>query len=181
MGDFVRGTPQSLRENYPDPLVAGIMLHRSIDRFTDDHPLFLESKKFLHPDRRRFAGIIIDIFFDHFLSLSWGKYNETSLADFIEETHTILARRAAWLTPELATVCQKMAKQNWLTSYQTISGLALTFERVKTRRDFLAPLAGAEQDLSQHYSEFEKHFHQFYPELSSFAQSENPGEAFTWE
>ena len=63
LGDFVRGTPESLRGSYPDEVIAGIVMHRELDRFTDDHPAFQEARELLDPEHRRFAGIIIDIFF----------------------------------------------------------------------------------------------------------------------
>lgn len=177
LGDFVRGTPESLLQSHPRELVDGIVLHRAIDRFTDQHPVFLESKRLLDPSRRRFAGIIIDIFFDHFLTQLWSDYNRRSLRRFIAEIHETLDRRSAWLTPEVAAIIARMKKENWLGTYGTIPGLALTFARVSQRRPFLAPLRGAEEDLITHYQSFTNAFRAFYPEVMTFAQ-ENPGGAF---
>ena len=179
LGDFARGTPENLRTRFPKEVVDGIMLHRVIDRFTDSHSVFLESKKFLHPNRRRFAGIVIDIFFDHFLAQLWSDYSQTPLPEFIEEIHSLLERRQEWLTPELVEVIPRMKNENWLGNYGTISGLALTFQRVSQRRPFLAPLAGAEEDLTDHYQSFGRAFREFYPEVLSFANEENPGGAFS--
>jgi len=177
-GDFARGTPEHLRENYPEDLVQGILLHRAIDRFTDSHPVFLESKKLLHPSRRRFAGIIIDIFFDHLLAHSWADYSQVSLRDFVDDIHSLLSRRSHWLDKELQSIVSKMRDEDWLGTYGTIPGLTLTFERMSQRRDFLAPLIGSEEDLVKHYHSFSKAFQQFYPELLDYVRSENPGGAF---
>ena len=181
LGDFAPGTPVSLRSRFPDDVVAGIMLHRAIDRFTDEHPVFLKTKQFLQPSRRRFAGIIIDIFFDHFLAHFWSEYSKLPLSTFITEVHDTLERRKEWLTPDLAEILPRMKDENWLATTGTIPGLALTFRRVSRRRDFLSTLIGAEEDLTQHYQSFTSAFREFYPELRSFAAAENPGGAFIWE
>jgi len=74
LGDFIKGTESSLRLQFPVDLVDGIKLHRAIDKFTDAHPSFLESKQLLAPERRRYAGIVLDIIYDHFLSIHWKTY-----------------------------------------------------------------------------------------------------------
>jgi len=171
LGDFVRGTPESLRAQFPDEVIEGIMLHRAVDQFTDSHPVFLESKQLLSPERRRFAGIIIDVFFDHFLARHWKDYSDEPLDHFISEIHRILDRRTEWLTPELEALLPRMQSENWLGSYATLEGLALTFRRVSTRRSFLTPLIGAEEDLIANFHSFDKTFRVFYPELMNFARS----------
>ena len=170
LGDFVRGTPESLRAQFPDEVIDGIMLHRAVDQFTDSHASFLDAKKFLSPERRRFAGIIIDIFFDHFLARHWQEYSDGPLNLFISEVYRTLDRRTDWLTPELEALAPRMQAENWLGTYGAIDGLALTFRRVSSRRKFLSPLVGAEEDLTSHYHSFSKAFHIFYPQVMEFAK-----------
>jgi acyl carrier protein phosphodiesterase len=179
LGDFVRGTPESLRDRLPSELVEGIVLHRAIDHFTDSHEIFLRTKKLLSPPRRRFAGIIVDIFFDHLLAQMWSEYSKVPLRKFIAEMYRTLERRDDWLTPEVSAIIGRMQKENWLGTYGTIPGLALTFRRVSQRRAFLAPLVGAEDDLTSHYQSFTTAFQSFYPEVISFAAGENPGGALS--
>lgn len=174
LADFVRGTQNSLLERYPADLVEGIMLHRTIDSFTDRHPVFLECKAYLAPERRRFAGIIIDVFFDHFLTQQWQEFSTQPLPAFISETYGILDRNHQWLTPDLQSNLPRMKSENWLDSYGTLEGLALTFRRISRRRDFLAPLVGSEEDLISNYSSFEQGFRSFYPELIEHTRSYHP-------
>jgi acyl carrier protein phosphodiesterase len=170
LGDFVRGTPESLSAHYPPDLIKGIMLHRSIDQFTDHHPEFLRIKKLLSPTRRRFAGIVIDIYFDHFLTLHWDSFSEVPLVEFIEGRYQLLESHPSWLTPELQEIVPRMRHENWLATYQNEKGLALTFERISRRRTWLAPIIEAEKDLFKQYDLFENAFHRFYPEAITFAQ-----------
>lgn len=177
LGDFVRGNPEALSRQLPKDLVEGIMLHRFIDQFTDQHPSFLSTKKLLDSSRRRFAGIIIDLFFDHFLSVHWADYSTVPLDAFIAEIHEILERRRNWLPHDVAEMTKRMDRENWLGSYDTIAGIALTLRRVSRRRIFLAPLAGAEKDLAANYQEYERAFQEFYPELLAFVSEKNAGGA----
>lgn len=167
----MRGTPETLRKQYPADLVEGILLHRGIDHFTDTHPIFLSTKAFLSPERRRLAGIVVDVFFDHFLTLKWQSFSSQPLSVFIDEIHELLLRRIEWATPELRTLLPRMRQEKWLHNYQDFEGLKMTFDRISQRRDFLLPLKGAEDDLRQHYKNFEEAFDLFYPEVISFAQS----------
>lgn len=169
LGDFARGTPESLADRFPADLIKGIMLHRAIDRFTDNHPLFLKTKKLLSPKRTRFAGIVIDIFYDHFLAIHWDEFGEGSLEDFIEHRYLLLEKHDAWLTPELREIVPRMRDENWLRAYEDEAGLALTFQRISERRDWLGPIVGAEKDLYAHYEEFERSFRDFYPEAVAFS------------
>ena len=175
LGDFIRGTPESLRTQLPLKVIDGIILHRAIDRFTDSHKIFLQSKELLSRPRRRFAGIIIDIYFDHFLAGLWSEFSEVSLPDFTTEIYATLRRRADWIGPEVSEIARQMQAENWLTASATIPGLALTFHKVSHRRTFLTPLIGAEEDLANHYQIFKTAFRNFYPEVMSFASERNPG------
>ena len=74
LGDFATGTIESLAERYPPEILRGIKMHRAVDRFTDSHEVFKHARNLLAPGRRRFAGIIIDIIFDHYLCKLCSRY-----------------------------------------------------------------------------------------------------------
>jgi acyl carrier protein phosphodiesterase len=71
MGDFVKG--KSYRQQYEPEIIKGIELHRSIDEFTDSHPVVTESKNRLRPTYRHYSGVIVDVFYDHFLAANWNQ------------------------------------------------------------------------------------------------------------
>ena len=78
-GDFVKG---SLEGRFPPALEAAIRLHRHIDSYTDRHPLVLAALARFPRERRRFAGIVLDVFFDHCLAAHGGNYAEQPLEQF---------------------------------------------------------------------------------------------------
>ncbi|MGJ8725655.1 MAG: ACP phosphodiesterase [Roseibacillus sp.] len=171
LGDFEKGTPESLRERLPAPIVDGIMMHRRIDRFTDDHPVFRDTKKLLAPERLRFAGILIDIFYDHFLNKHWNDYHPGTVADFIEENYRLFDRRPDWLGTKFGPLVPLLKAENWLASYGTFEGLEKTLSRVASRSSRLSPICNGVDDLRTHYKLFEDHFGAFYPAVRQHATS----------
>ena len=97
MGDFVKGSDY---ENYPIEIKNGILLHRQIDSFTDAHPIVLKSKKRLHTHYGHYSGIVVDIFYDHFLAKNWdsafvnigakGHINSESKLEYWDEGQAVL-------------------------------------------------------------------------------------------
>lgn len=168
LGDFVKGTESSLRLQLPADLVDGIMLHRGIDKFTDAHPVFLASKALLAPERRRYAGVVLDIIYDHFLSLHWSTYHDQTLDDFISNVYTVIDEHKEWQLGSLKDVFPMMQTENWLSRYRSISGIQETFRRVATRGKFTAPIASTDIDFRSHYAKFEKHFHVIYKDLVDY-------------
>lgn len=169
LGDFVRGTPDTLREQYPEEVVAGIVMHRALDRFTDDHPAFHEARALLPTELRRFAGIIVDIFFDHFLTQHWSTFSDHDLGGFVSEFYDAMERHPDWLSEDLKRALPRMRTENWLQSYGTISGIELTLQRVASRSPRLTPIATATQSLTDHYQSFDHAFHRFFPDVQKYA------------
>lgn len=169
LGDFVRGTPDSLRNLYPDEIIDGIIMHRALDQFTDNHPSFLEARKLLAPERRRFAGVIVDIFFDHFLTQHWSTFSDQGLPDFVTEIYDTLERHPEWLSDDLRRILPRMRKESWLEAYGSISGIELTLQRVSSRSNRFGPLADAGADLVSHYHSLDRAFHDFFPDARDYA------------
>ncbi|MGB3774600.1 MAG: DUF479 domain-containing protein, partial [Leeuwenhoekiella sp.] len=77
IGNFIAdGIKGSKYKQFPIPIQKGILLHRSIDAYTDAHHLVRKSTKRLHPHYHHYSGIIVDIFYDHFLAKNWSSYSD---------------------------------------------------------------------------------------------------------
>ncbi|MEG3858940.1 hypothetical protein QT974_07445 [Microcoleus sp. herbarium12] len=83
LGDFVKGSAVNL---YDREIRNGIDLHRKVDRYTDSHAIVRSSKSLVCSQRRRFAGVLVDVFYDRFLAKNWLEYSETPLSDFSRPT-----------------------------------------------------------------------------------------------
>ena len=89
LGDFVKGR---LNDDFSPEIINGIKTHRKIDLFTDSHETVRQTKKLISPERRKYSGVLIDIFFDHFLTLQWQIYSDKDFDLFIEDTYKILLK-----------------------------------------------------------------------------------------
>lgn len=163
MGDFVKGP---LNGRYPLPIEQGIALHRHIDSYTDAHPVFVRSRRRIAPSRRRYAGILIDLFYDHFLARHWSQFHTDSLPGFSRQYYRLLHQSRAEFPGRLAELVPIMAQQDWLGGYRSIDGIAHTLERMSTRRlSRPNPLARGIEDLRQHYDALEQDFFMFFPDI----------------
>ena len=166
MGDFIKGLlPGSL----PPDLAAGVSLHRRLDSYADGHQAFRRSRERVSPLRRRYAGIMVDLFYDHFLALRWAEFGAGELADFTAETYALLAARQAELPERLAALLPAMSRGDWLASYRETASVALALDRMSERRlSRPNPLAGAGEELLADYSGFESDFREFLPDAAAF-------------
>jgi acyl carrier protein phosphodiesterase len=168
LGDFVTG--QDLRQ-FSEAIQWGIRCHQKIDAYTDSHPIFLRSKQRIASERRRFAGIMVDIFYDHFLAKDWECYATDSLVNFSSRFYQRLQIHRGVLPPSLQRALPFLIGQDWLNTYGTIAGIELTLSRVSQRMTRVNPLAQGILDFRAQYPDFEQDFRQFWPDIFSYAQT----------
>ena len=168
MGDFVKG---GVDPDLPGGIRRGIVLHRRIDTFTDAHPVHRASRARIAGPRRRYAGIIVDLSYDHFLALRWRRHAELPLDAFTARVYAALARHHAMLPPRLARIAPRMIAQDWLGAYRDLDAVGAAFDGIATRSRRSAPLAGAVEELRRHYRALGEDFDTFFPELAAYAKA----------
>ncbi|WKV97535.1 ACP phosphodiesterase [Pseudomonas sp. H22_DOA] len=170
-GDFVKGR---LQGQFAPEVEAGIQLHRRIDVFTDRHPLVDIALGRFSDTRRRYAGIVLDVFFDHCLARDWRLYADQPLAQFTADVYRVLSREPQ-LPERLAKIAPHMVAHDWLGSYQEFEVLDQVLRGISRRLSRPEELAGAMQELRRLYEPLSEDFRLFYPQLQDFAQSQpNP-------
>lgn len=162
MADSVRG---SQYKNLPQELQKGILLHRFIDSFTDTHPLYRQSKHRLHAKYGHYSGVIMDIFYDHFLAKNWNRYSATSLEEYAADFYALLKEKHSWLTEKAQHMVPYMIARNWLVSYASLEGLEKILFQMDRRTQQRAQMHEAIIELKEFYSEFENEFFAFFDEL----------------
>jgi acyl carrier protein phosphodiesterase len=162
MADFVKGNPAGLHNG---EVCRGIALHRSIDTFTDAHPVVRESKARLSPTYRHYAGVIVDIFYDHFLAVHWGQYNGVPLPEFARRVYRLLDEKKPLLTDQMRMVARYMQEQNWLVGYAQLAGIERVFQGMARRTRFVSGMERATEDLRRDYLRYEGEFFRYFPEL----------------
>lgn len=170
LGDFVKGPMGSIA--LPESVRQGIWLHRSIDAFTDRHPLVAQSKARVSSERRRYAGIMVDMFYDHLLARHWQHFAEQPLADFTEQMYQAVLTQQALMPERARTVLVRMATEDWLGSYAELQNLHLALNNMSRRLRPGNRLPGAVHELERDYSGFEADFMEFMPEIIGFAEAQ---------
>jgi acyl carrier protein phosphodiesterase len=165
MADFVRGRIETLAQHYPEGVVQGIIDHRGIDSFTDTHPLFLTSRARISLQRRRVSGIIVDVAYDHFLSIHWSDFSNQSRIDFIQSVYCMLDEYADILPERLRAMAPRMIAGDWLGSYRELNNLGLAFDRMSMRLKRTDALTGALHEVEREYDRLEADFLEFFPSV----------------
>jgi len=167
-GDFVKGR---LQGQFSTTIESAIQLHRSIDVFTDAHPLVNQSLSRFSQTRRRYAGIVLDVFFDHCLARDWSQYAEGPLERFTSRFYQLLVAQPQ-LPERLADIAPHMAAHDWLGSYRDFEVLERVISGIARRLSRPEELNGAMHDLRALYEPLSEDFNAFYPQLQAFAARE---------
>jgi acyl carrier protein phosphodiesterase len=167
IGDFVKG--RNLMEQFEPDIVKGIELHRSIDDFTDHHPVVLKSKVRLRAKYRHFAPVIVDIFYDHFLARYWKNFHSRSLEEFTIVSYAIIQSEWSILPAGVRQMLPYMIKQNWLLQYEELAGIERVLKGMAQRSRFDSKMDESIHELKQYYSEFRADFEVFFPDLIQHA------------
>jgi len=166
MADGIRGKHY---EHLPEDVQKGIILHRNIDTFTDSHPIFREGTKRLHEKYHHYAGVILDVFYDHFLAKNWNVYSVERLDDFIERFYQSLRDNYAFLTEKTQSLMPYMIKYNWLLNYQYKEGIARILFQMDQRTKNNSKMQFSIEELEIYYELFESEFKEFFEDLKTFA------------
>jgi acyl carrier protein phosphodiesterase len=156
-GDWIKGT---LPAGLPHDLARGVALHRAIDHHAESHPAFCRSRARVSAGSRRYAGILVDMFYDHLLARDWHDHHHQPLPTYCAAVYTQIAARLPDLPEHTHVGLRLMANEDWLSSYAHMEGIAAILARMSRRtrqpnpllageRELLADLAGFEQDFAE--------------------------------
>jgi len=168
MADGIKGKDYL---NFPEEIKTGILLHRQIDTFTDSHSVYRKSKHRLHEKYGHYAGVIMDILYDHFLAKNWHLYSEVSLDSFVASFYKLLRTNHNLLTEKTKSILPVMTVNNWLVSYKSIKGIEKILFQMNYRTNHKAKMHEAVQELNTFYTEFESEFFEFFEELKLFSSN----------
>ncbi|MGO4771435.1 ACP phosphodiesterase [Flavobacterium sp. W22_SRS_FK3] len=162
MADGIRGKQF---DHFPHDVQKGIILHRFIDTYTDSHDIFRKSTKRLHEKYHHYAGVIVDIVYDHFLAKNWTKYSDEKLEDFIHRFYNSLHANYAILTEKTQSLMPYMIERNWLLSYQTVEGIHQILTQMDRRSKNISKMQFASEELKEFYADFENEFTTFFEDI----------------
>jgi acyl carrier protein phosphodiesterase len=156
--------------HFPEEVKKGILLHRQIDSFTDTHLIYRKSKHRLHEKYGHYSGVIMDIFYDHFLAKNWEKYSNENLANYVDNFYNLLENNQEILTSKTKNLLPYMKQNNWLLSYQSIDGIEKILFQMDYRTKHQVKMQEAVVELRCFYKDFEEEFTLFFEELRKFCR-----------
>lgn len=166
LGNFIA---DSIKGNsylkYPKDIQKGVLLHRFIDSYTDSHPSFRNSTAKLHANFSHYSGVLVDVFYDHFLAKNWQDYHPTPLKDFIQEFYNYIQQHYHSMTPEMQYMFPYMKDNNWLLRYTTIDGIEKTLTEMGNRIGKQYKLELSVKNLRENYKEFYNDFNIFITDI----------------
>ena len=157
---------------FRDGIQKGVRLHREIDTYTDQHPVFIRSKKRIQEQYGKFAGVVIDIYYDHFLAADWKNHSDKDLSDFALYVYSLMFRNYAILPPRSKRILPYMAIHNWLVGYSRFKDLQWVFNGMSRRsKQYNSGMECAVASLKKDYESFQKDFNEFFPDMVSHADA----------
>ena len=167
VGDWIKGP---LPGGLPADLARGVALHRAIDSHAETHPAFRLSRARVSPARRRYAGVLVDIFYDHLLARDWAELHPQPFAEYRDGVYRQLAARFAELPADSHYALKLMASEDWFHGYARIDGIADVLARMARRARRPNPLAGGEEEFLVDAIGFRTDFHAWLIDARAFAQ-----------
>jgi acyl carrier protein phosphodiesterase len=166
LADVIKG---QARKELSELYQQGLRCHREIDTFTDTHPVVQKSVARLPEKWSRFAGILIDIYYDHLLAREWARYCVGSLEQFTRDFYQAAAERLPELPPFAREVLEKIIDVDRLGSYRLIVGiqdaLVKLSARITERVGRVVDLSAALEDLIACDAALAADFAEFFPDL----------------
>ncbi len=171
MGDFVKG---AIDHSLPAAVRHAVWQHRRIDSFTDAHPTVLNSKRRIRPGFRRYAGILIDLYYDHFLAREWPQYSGVPLDDFAEGVYRVLELNHHRFPVAMQRSMSYMRGNGLLQSYRELSGIERALRGIETRLKRPSRLREAIVDLERNHTALGEDFSVFFPDLVGYVRQLDP-------
>ena len=162
IGDWIKGSDF---KKYPADIQKGMVLHRTIDSFTDNHPIVRTSKSRLNDEYHKYSGIIIDIFYDHFLAKDWHLFSPIALPEFSSNINNILMSHIHLLPLEMQEFVPRFMKHRWLESYASMEGIEKVLHGMVRNTSLPDKTMDAMNILEIHYDNFRSEFYEYFPQL----------------
>lgn len=172
MGDFVKGP---LGGAYPPRLRLGIELHRHIDSFAQHQTDFTRSRLRLAKEFGLYRGVLVDLYYDHFLAVTWNDWSGEPLADYLNRVRKIVEGKRSQLPEQLQGLVPVIFEE-LLPSYREVEGVSKALERMAKRVKRVNPLASGGGELVRHYQGLQDDFTGFFPAVREFAERQLAGQ-----
>jgi len=168
LGDWVKGSDYL---KYSEDIRTGIMMHRNIDTFTDQHPIVRLSSGRFKSRYSRYSGVIIDILYDHFLASNWADFNDMTLRDYVNRIHNVMLNNFELLPERLQNYLPGFMNERWIERYATLEGIRDVLETMSKRTSLPNETEFAISVMEAFYRDFRHEFFDFFSQIIEFVES----------
>lgn len=168
LGDWVKGSDYL---KYSDDIRTGIVLHRNIDSFTDQHPIVLFSAGRFKSRYSRYSGVIIDILYDHFLASNWKDFCDVSLRDYVNRMHNVILNKFELLPERLKNFLPGFMSERWIERYATLDGIRDVLDTMSKRTSLPNETEFAISVMEAYYNDFNHEFFDFFSQIIEFVET----------
>lgn len=151
--------------NYPDGIRKGILLHRSIDSFTDSNPIVKKSTRIFQPNYGKYAPVIVDVIYDYFLIKNWNKYSDLGFEDFVNGCYTLFKENMSGFPENLKFIIRHLLNYDWFRNYRSFDGIEETLRGISGRSKFKNNISEAVHELKIFENQLNENFNDFFPLL----------------
>lgn len=170
LGQFIAdAVPGRQLERYAPAVQAGIRAHRAVDAYTDQHPVVRRTTARLRAaGHGKYAGVVADVFFDHFLARQFAAIAGEPLAGFTQRIYGLLAQRAGEFPARVQQFFPYLVQQNWLLHYAELAGIDRSLHGLSRRATPGSGMETGAEELRRHYAAYAADFEEFFPQLTAF-------------
>lgn len=171
MGDFVKG--KKILDTFPEKIKIGLLLHRSIDSFTDHHPSVIKAANIFRMDYHLYSGSIIDIVFDHFLANDPKFFpSKEALSTFTQKVYGQLKTNEASQPEPFKRLSHFLEQEDILFQYHSLKGLKKALEMLCRRMKIETNHEKAWENSMRYYYELNQYYFDFIKDIVSFVKNE---------
>ncbi|MDT8308073.1 MAG: ACP phosphodiesterase [Bacteroidales bacterium] len=167
IADHIHGNKTA---RFPNEVQKGIRFHRLIDYYTDNHEVFIRSTKRLHGKYGKYAGVIVDVLYDHFLGVKWHQYSPIPLSEYTTSVYAVLLKNYNILPSRTKKLLPHIMIYDWLSAYSTFEGLEKAFVGLSRRVKYNPGIEHVLIDFKLEYKAFDTDFDEFFPKLKKYAE-----------
>lgn len=169
IADWIKGNEY---KKYPENIQKGILLHRSIDFYTDNHPTVKKSKSRFSEKYHKYAGIIIDICYDHYLAKEWDTFCSVPLKEFNLRIKNSLMNYMHYFPADLQDFIPKFMNFGWMDLYVSVDGIEKVLNGMARHTSLPDRTSDAIQIFNEHYDIIRNEFYDYFPQLIKYIEEE---------
>jgi len=174
IADHVKG--RAALAEFPEGIQQGMLLHRKIDAFTDEHPATQRAKVLFRPDYHLYSGPILDVIFDHFLANDPQHFaSQEALKIFTANTYKNLESNEAYFPQAFANYFPYMKEHNWLLGYRNLQGIQKALKGLERKAKYLGDTQKAYEIFIGYYYQINQAYFELMDDLVKYVKNEIAG------